>query len=595
MTEAQPKRPPGSDVPPDSDSDAAGARVGPETAQLPRGAADNDDERDTLVPDNRKRAAMMASLGTITVRVSGRTDVGLVREHNEDNFLLADLQTGSRDPTTFTQVSPSGLLLGVCDGMGGAAAGEVASQMAVDTVLEIMSRSVPAPDRDALARALVRAIEEAGERIFEAARTDRSRRGMGTTATIATLMDKTLFVGQVGDSRAYVLRNGELKQITKDQSLVNQLIEAGQLTEDEAEQFEHSNIILQALGTTEQVSVDLTFLELRAGDRLMMCSDGLSGLVHGDVIREVMQDYQDLEACGARLIELAKAGGGHDNVTVILAEFGGEGLAPPQASDLIGYQQYPLPLDNDRGAGAMTSDVPTVAPPSSGRPSGASRSLAPDPERDENRSARSSRLMLWAFLLSLLCAGIYLFTLSQGDSHSEAAPLPSEGQAVEHPAARAAAGVEVVVQTDVEAGELVVDGESRGPAQDGRWVLSLLPGPHKLEARAAGTTVTASTVTVRDGVPATVLLSLPEGATDTSLDAQVAQVEDEAASKKRLEAEERENRRERRKRERAEAAANEPAPAAQGEAAPPAKPAPAKPAPAKPETAAREAGSLTPK
>jgi protein phosphatase len=585
MTEAQPKRPSGGDTPPAAD--AADSADSGRASQLPRGTADNDDDRDTLVPDNKKRAAMMASMGAISVRVTGRTDVGLVREHNEDNFLLADLQSGSRDPATFTAVPTAGLLLGVCDGMGGAAAGEVASQMAVDTILEMMSRSVPAPDRDALARALVRSIEEAGERIFEAARTDRSRRGMGTTSTIATLMDKTLFVGQVGDSRAYVLRSGELKQITKDQSLVNQLIEAGQLTEDEAEQFEHSNIILQALGTTEQVSVDLTFLELRTGDRLMMCSDGLSGLVHGDVIREVMQEYEDLDACAARLIELAKAGGGHDNVTVILAEFSGEGLSAPQPSDLVGYQQYPLPLDADRGSSAMTSDVPTVAPPSSGRPSGTSRSLAPELDRDGEPASRSSRLVLWVLLASLICGGLYLYALTQGDPHGEAPAAQDEGEAAkvrDDPSTHKAVGVEVVVQTDVEAGELMVDGESRGPAVDGRWVLSLPPGPHKLEARAAGTTVTSSTVTVREGVPATVLLSLPEGA-DAVLDAQVAQV-DEEALKKQAEAEEREARRERRKqREAAAAAANE----AAAPKAPGAQEASA--ARAKPEAAARDASA----
>ncbi len=548
MTEPQPKRPPG-EAP--SDAEGAGSGESGRASQLPRGTAENDDDRDTLVPDNKKRAAMMANMGAITVRITGRTDVGLVREHNEDNFLLADLASGSRDPTTFASVPASGLLLGVCDGMGGAAAGEVASQMAVDTILEMMSRSVPASDRDALARALVRSIEEAGERIFEAARTDRSRRGMGTTATIATLMDKTLFVGQVGDSRAYVLRNGELKQITKDQSLVNQLIEAGQLTEDEAEQFEHSNIILQALGTTEQVSVDLTFLELRAGDRLMMCSDGLSGLVHGDVIREVMHEYEDLDACAARLIELAKAGGGHDNVTVILAEFAGDGLAQPQPSDLVGYQQYPLPLDSERGS-AISSDVPTVAPPSSGRPSGVSRSQAPELDAGVEAAARSSRLVLWVLLASLIGGGIYLYSLTQGDPHGEGAPLPDESETakVREGAGpqRAVAGVEVVVQTDVEAGELVVDGESHGPATDGRWVLSLSPGPHRLEARASGTTVTSSTVSVRQGVPATVLLSLPEGA-DTTVDAQVAEVDEEAAKQQAEAAErgEREARRERRK------------------------------------------------
>jgi protein phosphatase len=486
--------------------------------------------------------------GQITVRVSGRTDVGLVREHNEDNFLLADLSTGSRDPATFQNVPSAGLLLGVCDGMGGAAAGEVASQMAVDTILEMMRHNVPAPDRDALARSLVRSIEEAGERIFEAARTDRSRRGMGTTATIAALMDKTLFVGQVGDSRAYILRGGELKQVTKDQSLVNQLIEAGQLTEDEAEAFEHSNIILQALGTTEQVSVDLTFLELRRADRLLMCSDGLSGLVHGDVIREVMMEYKELEACSERLIELAKAGGGHDNVTVILAEFDGEGLADAQAGDLVGYQQYPLPPDTERAQGGLSSDVPTVAPPSSGRAPPNGRGAAEAHPDQESRAGHPARFFVLLLLASLLSAAVYVLTCDTREQAAEDVAVP------ELKASAPVPSVEVVVRTDVEAGELLVDGESHGPASEGRWVLSLPAGPHKLEARAAGTTVTSSLVTVREGVPATVLLSLPEGAEPAAADASQEQQIDDA---KREAAEAREARRERRRQERAEREANE--------------------------------------
>jgi hypothetical protein len=158
-------------------------------------------------------------------------------------------------------------------------------------------------------------------------------------------------------------------------------------------------------------------------------------------------------------------------------------------------------------------------------------------------------LVLWVLLASLIGGGIYLYSLTQGDPRGEGAALPDESETAKLRGGaapqKAAAGVEVVVQTDVEAGELVVDGESHGPATDGRWVLSLSPGPHRLEARAAGTTVTSSTVAVRQGVPATVLLSLPEGA-DTLVDAQVAEV-DEEAEKKRVESEEREARRERRK------------------------------------------------
>ena len=206
-----------------------------------------------------------------------------MRDHNEDNFVVANLSTGQivpRDQVFEDDVVDRGLIFAVCDGMGGAAAGEVASQMAVDILVEAMRRGGAPRNRDALARRLVSAVEEAGRRIFDAAQKERSRRGMGTTATVAVLVDKVLFLAEVGDSRAYMLRRGQLKQLTKDQSLVNQLIEAGHLTEDEAEAFEHSNIILQALGTSETVQVDPTFVELRRGDRLMMCSDGLSGLVH---------------------------------------------------------------------------------------------------------------------------------------------------------------------------------------------------------------------------------------------------------------------------------------------------------------------------
>ncbi len=168
---------------------------------------------------------------------------------------------------------------------------------------------------------------------------------MGTTSTIAALMDDHLFLGQVGDSRAYILRGDRLVQVTRDQSLVNQLIEAGQLTEEEAETFEHNNIILQALGTADSVQVDLTFVELRQGDTLMLCSDGLSGMVRNDEIREVLRTVDDpLEACKV-LTDRANQAGGHDNITVVVAKFDGDGLAPPELEDIEGlrYQKYPLP------------------------------------------------------------------------------------------------------------------------------------------------------------------------------------------------------------------------------------------------------------
>jgi protein phosphatase len=281
----------------------------------------------------------------IVVKLFGRTDVGQIREHNEDNFLIANLSTGARglmEENRNPTVDEGGIVLGVCDGMGGAAAGEVASKMAVDIIYEQMRMGGPAGERDEIARRLVHAIEYAGAQIFQEARSDRSRRGMGTTSTIAVFVDSRVFVGQVGDSRAYLLRDGKLVQLSRDQSLVNQLIEAGQLTEEEAETFEHNNIILQALGTAETVQVDLTYVDLCQGDVLMMCSDGLSGMIRSDEIREVLMRCEEpLEAC-RELTDRANAAGGHDNITVIVAHFD-EGLDAPTPQSTFGYQKYALP------------------------------------------------------------------------------------------------------------------------------------------------------------------------------------------------------------------------------------------------------------
>jgi len=284
--------------------------------------------------------------GEIHLRLFGRTDVGQIREHNEDNFLIANLTRRTRslmESDREQMVGPRGTVLGVCDGMGGAAAGEVASQLAVDIIYEKLVQGEPPRDHNDLARSLVRAVEEAGVRIFSEARADRTRRGMGTTATIAALVDSRLFIAQVGDSRAYVLRGGRLVQVSRDQSLVNQLIEAGQLTEEEAETFEHNNIILQALGTAETVQVDLTYVDLRRGDALLLCSDGLSGMIRAEEIRDVLTTMPEpIDAC-RELTDRANRAGGHDNITVIVAKFEGEGLSDPSDSDELAYRKYALP------------------------------------------------------------------------------------------------------------------------------------------------------------------------------------------------------------------------------------------------------------
>jgi protein phosphatase len=253
--------------------------------------------------------------------------------------------------------------------MGGAAAGEIASQLAVDIVFERLIEGVEnnrIVSRNDLARRLVRAIEAAGLRIFQVAKVDRTRRGMGTTVTAAALLDDHLFFAQVGDSRGYLLRHGQLVQLTRDQSLVNQLIEAGQLTEEEAETFEHNNIILQALGTADTVQVDLTFCEIRRGDVLMLCSDGLSGMVRFEDIREVLRSASSpVEAC-KELTDRANQAGGHDNITVIVAQFDGPSLKPAVEGEALKYRKYALPeepIEGTEPGRRPTADTASLLPP----------------------------------------------------------------------------------------------------------------------------------------------------------------------------------------------------------------------------------------
>ncbi|MEM1418875.1 MAG: PP2C family serine/threonine-protein phosphatase, partial [Myxococcota bacterium] len=409
--------------------------------------------------------------GELFFRYYGITDVGLVREHNEDNFIAFDV---ARDGGLYRAGGTPGdgsekaeevresalgrsLILAVCDGMGGAAAGEVASQMAVDTVLEVMAAPTKVTDRDAFAHRLVYAIEDAGSRIFGAAKMDRSRRGMGTTATVAGLVDETLFVGQVGDSRCYVLRNGELGQVTKDQSLVNQLIEAGQLTEEEAEAFEHSNIILQALGTTEEVSVDLTFLELRRGDRILLCSDGLSGMVHGETIRDALAQGDDLEAIAHRLVHLANEGGGHDNISCVVADVDGPFLRAHDGAPEVGYAQYPLPPARPDIQEELPRREPTAPKPGGKKPGADVKPQAVVQERAGDPTVPTQSFPWW-ILAILVAVAVVALVLVVGAEDEEPPPPPETPPAVEE-RSEAPATVRVRVTSNAR-GRLLVDGEA---------------------------------------------------------------------------------------------------------------------------------------
>jgi len=284
----------------------------------------------------------------IRIHVFGRTDLGRTRDHNEDHFVVADLtkqdaslQPGVRDH----EVGDRGSLLVVADGMGGAAAGELASEMATQTIYEQMAKMWGA-DADAstqqFAFRLKEAVEVANSHIHAYAKAHPEVRGMGTTTTAVGVLGEHVFLTQVGDSRAYLIRGGTAHQLTKDQSLMQRLVEAGELTEEEAAQSERRNIILQALGPDSKVKVDLTHQELRSGDVLVLCSDGLSGQVKKDEIAQIAGSATDLSAACDKLIALANERGGPDNITVIIARFDGDGLRVAEAGEVVGHQVYPL-------------------------------------------------------------------------------------------------------------------------------------------------------------------------------------------------------------------------------------------------------------
>ncbi|MGV3708633.1 MAG: PP2C family protein-serine/threonine phosphatase [Gemmatimonas sp.] len=304
------------------------------------------------VPASTPSASNPGDNRQVVARVFALTDVGHTRDHNEDTFLVAELD-GSQSVTyqaevpepTSMRVGSHGLLFMVADGMGGAASGELASSMASESILESVRtkwQEGPAADAESFATVLRDATEQANSRIHQHSRDFPEHRGMGTTATIVGLLGDRLYLAQVGDSRAYVIRQGKAIQITKDQSLMQRLVEAGELTEAEAEASERRNIILQALGPDSHVTVDLTYQQIRRGDTLIICSDGLSGLVRGEEIARLTNDERDVEQLCHRLVDRANELGGPDNITVIAARFDGDGLLPATERDHIGHQPFPL-------------------------------------------------------------------------------------------------------------------------------------------------------------------------------------------------------------------------------------------------------------
>jgi protein phosphatase len=291
------------------------------------------------------------------------TDRGRTRDHNEDTFLVADL--GAKAPVRESrsqelQIGERGALYLVADGMGGAAAGEVASEMAATGIYRYLIdtwQSDQQVSEDRFVHRLREAVELANLEIHNYAREHPEVRGMGTTATVAGIWHDRLYLAQIGDSRGYLVRGGEARQLTRDQSLTQRLVDVGELTEEEAEASERRNIILQALGPDALVKVDLSWQSLQRGDVLIICSDGLSTLVRRDDIAQAVQEEPDEAAVCRRLVALANDRGGPDNITVVAVRFDGEGL-PAVATDAPGYHE--LITSAERPALQPTSAFPST-------------------------------------------------------------------------------------------------------------------------------------------------------------------------------------------------------------------------------------------
>ncbi len=272
------------------------------------------------------------------IELFARTEIGCVRERNEDSFQIANVATGERGlrpGTTQQELETGAALLAVCDGMGGAAAGDVASKIASETLYDVVMSYAPLRDAMHVQEALLAAGVAANRAIAEFARTHPGKRGMGTTMTATLVYGYELHILHVGDSRAYLRRGRAITQLTTDHSIVGQMVAAGQLTKEEARVYEHRNVLLQALGVQPVIQPELVTVPLRAGDVLLMCSDGLTGPLEDERILDLMLHYEDPVRCCRALTEAACAAGGPDNITVTIARFVGDGLPMPQGRESV--------------------------------------------------------------------------------------------------------------------------------------------------------------------------------------------------------------------------------------------------------------------
>jgi protein phosphatase len=305
-------------------------------------------------------------------RTVAMTDTGRKRRHNEDAYVV--------DPPIFA----------IADGMGGAKAGEVAAALAADALRET-------GDGGSGEEAVVTLIQEANRRVYQRATEDAAASGMGTTMTVALLENGRVRIGHVGDSRAYLIRDGELSQLTDDHSLVGELVRSGKLAPEDAESHPQRSVITRVLGTDPDVDVDTVTVETRSGDLFLLCSDGLYSMVGNDRILELVErNRRDLDAAAKALIAAANKGGGEDNITIVAFEIGApddetvENAKPPAAEATPEEEETLTEAD----------EVPTVK-------------VAPEPEPELAGGPKPPRIVLaiLALLILAIAASIVVYLL----------------------------------------------------------------------------------------------------------------------------------------------------------------------------------------
>ena len=317
------------------------------------------------------------------VKVGAKSDVGRVREANEDSYLV-------NEP-----------LFVVADGMGGHIAGDVASSTAVETIKKQSGDASP-DDMETLARL----VRSANSEIWEKAQGDPTLKGMGTTCTLLLLDGAKAHFAHVGDSRAYLLRASTLTQVTEDHSLVGRMVKEGRLTIEEAENHPQRSIITRALGVDSDVEVDLLTVDLAPDDRIVMCSDGLSSMIGSDVMTTALTQTDDPQAAADRLVELANEAGGEDNITVVVLDIldtdgGAKGDSGWTRNDTRGTAP-PSPASSVPSSSEMTGAVMAPAPP---REQVAQQPPSRDTD-DEGHDERPARTWPRKLVLALLVVAL---------------------------------------------------------------------------------------------------------------------------------------------------------------------------------------------